>query len=939
MSDSAARWRVLEELFQSATARDPAERVTFLDQACPDNALRREVESMLNARAIGDALLERHALEYVFHPIAPGSMLGQYRIEQHIGTGGMGEVYRATDTRLQRSVAIKTLPALYAQDPEWLARLQGEARVLASLNHPRIAAIYGLEDSGPLALAMEMVEGPTLEDLIARRALTLVDVLAIAVQIVEALEYAHERGVVHCDLKPGNIKVSPEGAVKVLDFGLARAAGESIGARGATAMGRTFGTPGYMAPEQASGMLVDQRVDIWSFGVVLFEMLSGRRLFPQRASLKVQAMKTFGEPRWQELPLQTPADIRKLLKRCLHEDPKRRLHDIGEARIVIEEVQKRELADSAYPVAISQDKRWMPGGLALGTLLLGALVAWVWTSGWLRPRPIPLGTAHLEIAFPDGTSSWPDPYTPDGVPSPDGKSIAFVAISQGKSYLWEQALDSATAQRIDSTDGAHLPFWSPDGKSIGFFARGQLKRIPIAGGTPQVLCSAGGSGGAAWSPTGMILFSEGGSGLMGVSAGGGDPVPITRVNPLLCERDHGWPQFLPDGKHYLYIAYDGGSTGSIYVQELGSSKRTFVLKTLWRVVYASGRLLFVRRHALVAQPFDLKSYQLRGDAVPLVPRVNAQPGGFATPIGASENGILAYRDDEAPPRLIWHDRSGRPLGTVGFAGDFSGPALSPHGDWLAVAIRNPATDKRDVVLYDLLRGGMRRMTNNPADNMNPTWSPDGQRIAFTSDRRGKRETYVKNPFGTVGEKLISTANDGGENVDDWSPDGQSIAYETFPGKQHISLLSVETGTIQPYTFAGEHRARFSPDGNWVAYQSPESGRVEVYIQPLPPTGAKWQISTGGGFQPQWRGDGKELFYASEARPTKIMAVDIKLQNETLKAGIPHLLFSVQMTLEGRNGWVVTRDGKRFLMIVPQKDKGSSTGLPVIFNWPALLDNH
>jgi Tol biopolymer transport system component len=931
MTDSAARWRALEELFQSAVEREPAARAAFLRDACPDSALRREVESMLDAQPAGEELLEHPALHYVLHPIEPSSMLGPYRIEERIGAGGMGDVYRATDMRLRRAVAIKTLPAIYAQDPEWRARFQSEARVLASLNHPGIAAIYDLEESIPLALAMELVEGPTLADRIVRGALPLADALAIAGQIAEALEYAHEKGVIHCDLKPANIKVSMEGAVKVLDFGLARAAGESTAPLSASRTVEIFGTPGYMAPEQASGMPLDRRVDIWSFGVVLFEMLCGRRVFAQSDS----GAPVCEEPRWRELPAETPAAIHELLKRCLDKDPKQRLRDIGEARITIEQAQSGQAAGPAQAVGTSQGKRWTIVAAVLGTLLLCALAAWVVTSGWFRLQPIPLGAAHLQIAFPEGAGFWPDAYSPNSVPSPDGKRIAFIAVSQGGNHLWVQSFDSVTAQRIDNTEGAFYPFWSPDAKSIAFFAGGQLKRISIAGGTAQVLCSAGGYGGASWSREGVILFSEGGAGLMRVAEGGGDPAPVTRADPLLGELEHGWPQFLPDGKHFLYIATDGGSTGSIYVQQLGSAARTLVLKTPWRALYASGRLLFVRRHALIAQPFDLKTFQLYGDPVPLAPHVNAQPGGFTASMAASENGVLAYRADEAAPLLTWFDRDGQPLGTIGFAAEFSGPALSPDESWLAVAVRHPATEKRDIWLFNLLRGGAVRMTTDPADDMNPTWSPDGRRIAFTSDRRGQRETYMKDPFGTAGEELISTEKNGGENVDDWSPDGRSIAYETFPGKQHISLLSLETRKSQPYTFAGEHRARFSPDGKWMAYQSKESG--EAYIQPLPATGARWQISVGGGFQPQWRGDGKELFYASGARPTRIMAVDIGVKNGAIQAGIPRLLFSVPMTLDGRNGWVVTRDGKKFLVIVPQKQKGAAAILPVIFNWPALLE--
>ncbi len=925
MNDSAERWHTLEEVFQAALKREPAQREAFLEESCPDADLRREIKSLLDAGASADEILEQPAIRYAFHTLEAGSMLGQYRIEERIGAGGMGEVYRAKDTRLGRAVAIKALPAFYGHDPAWLARFQYEARVLASLNHPQIAAIYGLEESGQLAIAMELVEGPTLADRLARGALPIAEVLAIARQIAEALEYAHDRGVIHCDLKPANIKTSLEGAVKVLDFGLAKAAGESEAAPTPARAGTILGTPAYMAPEQAAGVPADRRVDIWSFGVVLFEMLAGRPVFQELQRDK---------PNWQYLPPETPSGIHRLLRRCLDPDPRQRLRDIGEARIAIETEQRGGAPESA-PIAPAKVSRSLTAAIAAILSLLAAL-AWAWASGWLLKQPTALGAARLQIAYPDGAASCPDRYAPNSVPSPDGKFVAFIAVSDGRNYLWVQALDSVNAQRLDQTEGAHLPFWSPDGKSIAFFARGQLKRISTAGGTPQVICAGSGAGGT-WSTAGVVLFSSGGrAGLMRVPAGGGDPVVVTRPDPLRGETGHAWPQFLPDGRHFLYFASEGGAAGSIYLQELGSSHRTLVLKTPWRAVLASGRLLIVRRHLLLAQPFDLETFQLYGEAVPLLPQVNAQPGGFSTPVAASENGVIAYRSDDGTPLLTWYDRDGQAQGTVRSAADFSGPALSPDGRWLAVAIRQPATEKRDIWLFDLLRGATLRMTNDSADDMNPTWSPDGRRIAFTSDRRGPRETYLKDPFGTSPEELISAETGGGENVDDWSPDGHSLAYETFPGKQHISLLSLDNRQTRPYTFAGEHRARFSPDGEWVAYQSPESGNLEVYIQPLPATGAKWQISTGGGYQPQWRGDGKELFYALDAFPTTIMAVDIALTGEGIQAGIPHALFSVPMTLDGRNGFVVTRDGKRFMVIVPQKQKGAAS-LSLIFNWPALLE--
>ena len=942
MSDSANRWRTVEELYHAAAGLSSAERAAFLEGACADAEVRRDVQSLLEAQAAGDNLLERPALDYAGGPISQGAMVGVYRVEEKIGAGGMGEVYRATDTRLHRSVALKVLPSVYAGDPEWLGRFQREARVLASLNHPHIAAIYGLENG---ALVMELVEGPTLAERIGKGPMPLAEALVMAGQIAEALEYAHEKGVIHRDLKPANIKISSEHAVKVLDFGLAKVAisSDDSATLTATRAGAILGTPAYMAPEQAQGKEVDRRADIWAFGVVLFEMLTGRSVFSGASSVEVLAAVVRDDPPWQDLPADTPASTRKLLKRCLDKNPRERLRDIGEARIAIREAASGETGELPSPASARPNRLLAAALIVSCAVSAGALL---WASGWFRAKPVPLGAARVQIAFPEGTTPWSSQHEPNVALSADGRMVAFVADSLGTYYLWVQAMDTAIAQRLEDTQGAHFPFWSPDGKAVAFFADGALKRASLDGHT-ETICPFMGYGGT-WNAEGTIVFSAGFPGvLMRVPASGGRPLPLTRLNSGSGEVAHVWPQFLPDGRHFLYLAAGGTVNGAVYVQELGSDRRSLVLQTPWRVSYASGYLLFVQQQKLYAQSFDLGHFGLHGEPAPVVQRLNADLGDRGTlagmaSFGLSENGVLAYRADESPQVLkqfAWYDRAGRSLSTVGDPADYTSPALSPDGRWLAVGVRDQTSRSRDIWLLDLLRGTKVRLTNDPGDDMNPIWSPDGSRIAFTSDRAGHRDLYIKSPFGTAREELLAAAGlNAGKNTEDWSPDGKWIAYNTWPGAQRLELFSLETRKTQPYNLAQSSGARFSPDAKWVAYRSSESGRTEIYVQPFPATGARWQISTAGGEEAAWTGDGRELFYSTGSKPAKIMAVDIAVKNGAIQAGIARALFSVKLDAPlVRCRWVVSRDGTKFLAAVPWEERPAVVSLSVIHNWPALLE--
>jgi eukaryotic-like serine/threonine-protein kinase len=868
--------------------------------------------------------------------MTPGTRLGPYEILSPIGAGGMGAVYRARDTKLGRDVAVKVLPAALAADPVRLARFQREAQVLASLNHPNIAAIYGVEDR---ALILELVEGEA-----PKGPLPMEEALALARQLADAMEYAHERGVVHRDLKPANIMVTPRGQLKVLDFGLAKVMAEEDSAitmdSATTKLGAILGTPAYMSPEQASGRPADKRADIWSFGVVLFELLTGKRPFGEGTVTEQLATLLTQEPDWEL----APREVRRLLKRCLEKDPKRRLRDIGDAWELLGSGTETAAAGAASKLP------WLLCGIAslLTIALAGALI---WNAGWFRARPIPLGAAAFEVPPPEGTALWgggatPNIAAPNLAVSPDGKSIVFAAMSEGNLYLWLQALDSPAAQRLTPTNADPLPFWSPDGKWIAFFDRDRLKRIPITGGAPVLICPVDSvHEGGAWGSDGTVIFS-GPGGLKRVAAAGGDPSPETHVDASSGER-HQWPQFLPDGRHFLYLSTVGGVGGgdveksAVYVGELGLNHRVRVLKSSTRAVYASGHLLFVGNGRVFAQPFDAGRLVLRGAPVPVTESINVTRVSDRVPLSASENGVLAYRAGDASSfglgKLTWFDRTGRNLGTMGDSAVYSNPAFSPDGQWLAVDIGERGS--RDIWLFDLARGTPQRVTSDPADDVNPVWSADTKRLAFTSNRRGKREIYVKNPFGAAAEEVFLPADSSGEkSVTDWSADGRWIAWNHY-GNDGVWMGSVETRKSELLVAGPATHGRFSPDGKWVAYDIEESGRRQVYVQPFPATGARWQISVPDGVTPAWRTDGKELYYSSSdanSPSAGIVAVDIAVKNGAIQASAPHTLFSSRTTSLGRNNWLPTPNGQKFLVIVPV-ERPPVDQLLVIHNWPALLE--
>jgi Tol biopolymer transport system component len=866
----------------------------------------------------------------------------------------MGEVCRARDTKLGRDVALKVLPDTFAADPDRMARFQREAQLLAALNHPNIAAIYGLEDEGSRrAIVMELVEGQTLTGPIA-----IDDAIRIARQITEAIEYAHDRGIIHRDLKPANIKVTPDGSVKVLDFGLAKAMDEASDpvmnalatmsptlSLAATHAGVILGTAAYMAPEQAKGKPADRRSDVWAFGVVLYEMLTGDRMFggdsvPETLASVMKDEITFGK-----LPAETPHAVRKLVARCLERDPRRRLQSIGEARIVLEDASAGVVADDAVstvPIAPVRYSRWPWAIAGVAILALLATLAFAWR----RPAaPLPLVT-RFAIPPTDGTTlTAQGPNASHLAVSPDGKYVAYVADESGRDRtIWIRALDSLTATRLDRTDGAAFPFWSPDSKDIAYFSGGKLMRVSLASGSPHTICDAPSPEGGTWfqanGQDGEIIFAGTTEGpLQRVLAQGGRPKPITMLAPG--ETGHSSPQFLPDGQRFLYLAR--GSKPGIYVQRLGSSDRTFVMESMGRAVFAPPAfLLYLRDSTLFAQHWNLDTLRLEGDPSPIAEGVRNGGTNGRNAFSVSSSSVLTYRGGAGGTfQISAYTREGRRDATLIDAGEYGAFQLSPDGNRL-VMVRGTAND-RDLWVKELSSGVFSRLTSAPEAERDPVWSPDSRRVAYVGSENGKDRLY-QTVIGSGKQTLITNDALAGFNLRDWTPDGTQLVLRrtgtvgVLPvpkeGEAAATAASLKILVNEPYAI---EQLRVAPDRKWVAYTSNESGQPEVNIASFPAFGDRRQISTGGAgaVQALWRADGKELFYVTRER--KMMAVDATSAGSTLRTGQPHVLF--ETTLNPNNAvhlYAVSSDGKRFFVRETLSREGSVEPLYVVTNWTSLL---
>jgi serine/threonine protein kinase/Tol biopolymer transport system component len=888
---------------------------------------------------------------------AARQQIGQYRVIAKLGEGGMGEVYRARDAKLGRDVALKLLPAAVAHEKQALARLTREARTLASLNHPNIAAIYGLEESdGQRALVMELVEGATLTGRIQRPAgesakpVPTEEVLTFGRQIAEALEYAHERGVIHRDLKPANVKITPEGTVKVLDFGLAKAlhdqdsmtpsslADSPTLSATVTQAGVILGTAAYMPPEQAEGKQADRRADIWAFGCVLYEMLAGRKAFEGKTISEVIAAVILADPDWAALPETTPPSIRRLIRRCLVKDPRQRLHDIGDARIAIEEtISGADAEPTASGSRIPESKRTflrrtLPWALGLIAILFAATAAWF----ALRPR-LDERVLQFPVAAPENMEI---PVGGELSISPDGRYLAFIArAGEGKpTRLWLRPLDSLTTQQIPDTEDAAWPFWSPDSQWIGFRANGKLKKVAVSGGTPQILCDAHGPG-ATWNRDGIILFSNGGI-LYRVSATGGTPTLVYASDGSRQDDSYYVPQFLPDGRHFIVLV--GTSAPGKNFVGAGSLDSNTVLRlmpTSSNAFYAPpGYLFYLDQGTLMAHPFSAKELRFTGPAVPVAHDVG-NPWGygyfFVSP------GTLAYQT--VPPtrntQMTWFNRAGQKGLTVGQPEVYSNPALSYDGTKLAVGMGD--SPKANIWVHDLKRGTASRLTSNATYDCNPVWSPDGSQVFFSSDSGGPWDIYQKAADGLGSTRPVFQSGDQKKALDDLSADGRYAIYDTATTVSSAQVWVLPLfGDRKPFPYVqgnfGAGSAKSSPNGRYLAYDSNETGRTEIYIQTFPEHSGKWQVSVSGGVQPMWRRDGKELFYLTPDQ--KLMAVDVNPASSAFQVGIPRQLFQAHLVpgmTQWRNVYVPAPDGQKFLMIVPASESKPEP-ITVIVNWTALL---
>ncbi|BCS31078.1 hypothetical protein TBR22_A02780 [Luteitalea sp. TBR-22] len=882
--------------------------------------------------------------------LTSGSRLGVYQILAPIGAGGMGQVFRARDTTLDRDVALKVLPDAFAADGERVARFTREAKTLAALNHPHIGAIYGLEArDGLTALVMELVEGEDLSQRIARGPIPIDEALPLATQIAEALEAAHEQGIIHRDLKPANIKVRGDGTVKVLDFGLAKALGpegRSATAGGVsasmsptmtspamTAMGMILGTAAYMSPEQARGRAVDRRADIWAFGAVLYEMLTAQRAFPGEDVTETLAAVVRAEPDWTRLPPGVSPTLVTHLQRCLEKDPRQRLQAIGDMRLALAGAFETDAAPATAPSPAAARGRlpWMVAAVA--TVVAAALA--VPALRHLRETPPPAPPEmRLDIATP--TTEAPL----DFALSPDGRALVFVASGDGPPRLWLRRFDQAEARPLAGTEGARGPFWSPDSRVVGFFANRTLQRLDLAGGAPQGLAAATGvTIAGSWNAEGTILFAPRALGTLArVAAAGGTPVAVTQLDAPH-QVAHRAPQFLPDGRQFLFYVSGTPAAAGIYLGTLDGTPPTRLTPAdSGGAFLPPDQVVFVQQGTLVARRLDLVRRVLTGDPVRLADRISVSLLGHRG-FDVAGAGLVAYRAGGSGARqLTWVDRTGKVVGVVGAPDgqDLGYPELSPDGR--RVAMQRTVQGNRDVWLGDLLRGGLARLTFDAASEHVPIWAPDGTRIAFASNRSGVLDLYLK-PSNGAGAEARVLASPHPKLPQAWSRDGRWLLYhELHPTTgRDVWALDMSAPAAPPRVVANtpaeEILAQFSPDGRWVAYQTDESGRSEVVVQPFPDGSGRWQVSTAGGVAPRWRADGQELYFL--APDATLMAAPVTAAGATFAAGPPVALFPTRIVEGGtiatsRPQYAVAADG-RFLVNQPVTD-AAAPPITLILNW-------
>jgi serine/threonine-protein kinase len=943
------RWKRVDSLYHQAAVRTGDDRSTFLDQACDgDDALRQELESLLAHDDPPGAFLEEAALSVAAREMADqvprltGRRFGPYLVGELLGAGGMGDVYRAEDTVLRREVAIKILPDTFDAGPEQLARFEQEARTLASLSHPHVAVLYGVQEAeGVRGLVLELVDGETLADRIRRGPIPLGDALQIAHEIAEALDAAHQRGIVHRDLKPANIKITADRVTKVLDFGLAQAAPagpDSWAVPIQDAQQEVIrGTAAYMSPEQARGEIVDKRTDIWAFGCVVYEMLTGHAPFARDTTAETVAAVLDGEPDWPLLSDVAPTDLCLLVRRCLDKDAKRRRRDIGD---VLSDLDALSHPSAALPVRRPQRFRAWFAVLILGATLL-AIAGGV--GMMMRPVVAPPSEllSNLSLVLPANMNFPPSEENQIAV-SPDGTMIAYVAMAPGDApRMLLKRRDTAESQILSDTINARDPFFSPDGRWIGFFAGDTLRKLSLADGRSQVLAHVPGAVDPSWVP-GSIVFGEGGDvpggGIRRVADSGGPVEMLSRPDRARGETNHLTPQILSDGRTLLYTVRKigpQGATFSVVVHPPGGTARVVVDDASHGRYVGAGALIYQRGHSLFLTAFDPKTLTASGAGTALFSDLSPGPNS-ARSIWAAGGDVLVYRPRNENLRFVWVTRNGSELSLPGPEKPYSSPSLSPNGDRIAVEIGDDG--KFDIWLFDLAQQALSRVTSDGVSRY-PMWTPDGLRVGMVRRRTGSMDLYWQMPDGSGVEPLVQ-----GEYpswIGSWTPDAGTLVYMQDNPVTHSDLWAIDLKAPRAFwplvqTPAREYGGRLSPDGRWLSYVSDESGRFELYVVPFQVRHPRWQISHGGAREASWSKDGRELFYRDGNR---MMAVKVA-GTDRFSPGRPEVLFEREYFQAGGPGimnYDVTPDGGRFLML--KRADNSGARLTVVQGLTQLIRQH